>query len=260
MVEPDRIRTYAQVLQRHPVFRQLVLWYVASRIRDAILNSDEADSALLAEVTNINQRQIARLEKYLMVYWKQLEFWDFCATEILARIEAWTVSGERPANIGSGGLATGFRDPALSNLEADKEAEVRDRFAADAAAWLIERLGLLKVEETQLAELLGLKAEAIPVKESHSKLSQLQKKILLKLMDTARGPYKPVPWKPAEWFGEQTRSDHAAISRALKKMEARGLVVRRAAGREGLSKRTALLELTAFGYQSIKLLTRTKNI
>ena len=59
MVERDRIRTYAQVLQRHPVFRQLVLWYVGSRIRDAILNSDEADSALLAEVTNINQRQIA---------------------------------------------------------------------------------------------------------------------------------------------------------------------------------------------------------
>ena len=94
MVEPDRIRTYAQVLQRHPVFRQLVLWYVGSRIRDAILNSDEADSALLAEVTKINQRQIVRLEKHLTTYLKQPEFWEVCATEILARIEAWTVSGE----------------------------------------------------------------------------------------------------------------------------------------------------------------------
>lgn len=260
MVDRARIQTYAQELRDQEVFLGLVLYYVASRLQHEILNADEATDTLLSDGLIIKEYQIEHLRDGLKDFLIPSEFWEFCAEQILVRIEDWKRTGERPANIGSGGLATGFRNPRLSKFkeEADKEAEVRDRFAADAADWLIARLAPGQLEVAALEELTGLKLVREQLKSRTTKLSQLQTKILLKLLEVAKGYRNPVPWTPAAWFGEQSDSDRAAISRALKKLEERGLVVRKSLHHKGQPKRTANLELTDLGWRSAKLLTRKK--
>lgn len=256
MVDRARIQTYAEELQRQEIFLGLVLYYVASRLQHKILNSGEVIPTLLSNGLIINEHQIRHLRTCLEEPLTQSEFWEFCAEQILTRIEEWTHTGKRPVNIGSGGLATGFRQSTLSKEDAAKEAEVRDRFAADAADWLIAQLELKQLDVEQLEELTGLKIERELLQKGTNKLSQLQKKILLKLLEATKGHrHNPVPWTPAAWFGAQSDSDRAVTSRALKKLEERQLVVRRASNREGVPKRTALLELTDLGWRSAKLLT-----
>jgi hypothetical protein len=259
MVDRARIQTYAQELANQHIFLQLVLYYVASRLQHEILNSDEADT-LLGGVTSISQGQISHLQEQLSETLYEPEFLETCAANILEQLEVWQTSGKRPENMGSGGLATGFRKPGLSEEAASREAEVRDRYAADAADFLIAKQGLLQYDVAQLDELIGLKAERERVKAASSKLSQLQKKILLELLKQTTGyQRKPVPWVPREWFGDLTDSKRAAISHALKQLEARELVLRKASGQKGRALRTALIEFTDLGYRSAKRLQQTVN-
>jgi DNA-binding MarR family transcriptional regulator len=260
MVEPDRIRAYAQALQQQPVFRQLVLWYVAYTLQHELLNTGEEARALLANDMHISQEQILHLEEQLAEALHQPAFWETCATKILEQLDAWQASGQRPDNLERGGLATGSRHPLFSSEEAIREAEVRDRFAAEAAALLIEHLGLLHYEVAQLDELLGLKAKQERLKKASSKLSQLQKKILLALFEKAGGYRQPVTWEPTVWFGPLTGPQRTAISHALKQLEARALIRRQAATDKGLALRTAFVELTALGYQVVQKLLQTTHI
>ena len=256
MVNRARIRTYAQELANQYIFLQLVLYYVASRLQHEILNLDEADT-LLGGVTSISQGQISHLQEQLSETLYEPEFLETCAANILEQLEVWQTSGKRPKKTGSGGLATGFCKPGLTKEAASREAEVRDRYAADAADFLIAKQGLLKYDVAQLDALLGLSIERKRVKSGSARLSQLQKKILLKLLEATKGHRNnPVPWTPAAWFGEQSDSDRAATSRALKRLEERGLVVRTSLEHKRLPKRTALIELTDLGYRLAKTVNK----
>jgi len=260
MVKLEQIQTYAQTLHYHPVFLTLVTWYVASRLLQEILNSDIAAEGLLNGDVQLSQRHLSHLKEQLAEALHEPEFLETCAANILKQLEIWNTSGQRPSNLGNGGLATGFHNPELPEEEAIREAEVRDRFAADAAELLIVRRGLLQYDVAQLDELIGLKAERERVKAASSKLSQLQKKILLELLKQTTGyQRKPVPWVPREWFGDLTDSKRAAISHALKQLEARELVLRKASGQKGRALRTALIEFTDLGYRSAKRLQQTVN-
>jgi hypothetical protein len=57
-----------------------------------------------------------------------------------------------------------------------------------------------------------------------------------------------IPWAPSHWYGAWTRADAAAFSRALRRLERRGLVERLPARPSGAT-RTTHVRLTARGWE-----------
>lgn len=257
MAERDEIRKYAHTLANHPVFLSVVLYHVASKIRHELLNLVDRQGPLDVEAI-IDHHQLRYLERYFVDYLNQPEFWELCAEWILPKLEAWRMSGERPDLSETGGLASRFRDLGLSEEDADKEAELRDRYAPVAADFLVEKLDLPNCSVDELEDLLGLKVLRAKVKKSIHKLSQLQKNILTRLMEETKGVrHQSVRWNPTAWFGQLSDSDHAAIARSLKKLEARGLIIRRS--KQGtVPERASYIQLTAIGYRATKVLVTEK--
>lgn len=64
------------------------------------------------------------------------------------------------------------------------------------------------------------------INEGKRKLSKLQIEILLDLYALSIGGLAPATWIPSKVLGSQTPADWSAVSRALKRLEERGLIVR----------------------------------
>lgn len=254
MVEREKIRWYAQKLANQANFLARVLYYVATNIHYTLLNSEELGNDSLDEII-IDRHQILSLERHFADYLNKPDFWEICAEQILSQLEAWQTEGKRPDGIGRGIFATFIRDPDFPEDETEKLSEVRDRYAADAADLLLQQIEWAKDKPERLKEILGVNIIKAKVKEAASKLSKQQRTVLLKVHEeTKQGQNKPVLWKPAQWFGEQTDSERAALSRALKKLEERGLIVRKSSKQKGVPKRTAYVELTDTGHRAVKML------
>jgi len=83
------------------------------------------------------------------------------------------------------------------------------------------------------------------------RLSQLQRVILCHIWREAIAEglvSAAIPWAPSDWLGAWTRVDAAAASRALRRLERRGLVERLPARPAG-ARRTTHVRLTDRGYE-----------
>lgn len=94
--------------------------------------------------------------------------------------------------------------------------------------------------------------------KANHKLSKTQKQILLRIAEVTKlKPYKPVPWVPEKLFGTLTPAKRTTISHAIKTLEKRKLIVRRAESRTRKHTgqrhlRTAMVLITPLGLQVVR--------
>ncbi|MBA2750457.1 MAG: hypothetical protein H0U45_17450 [Tatlockia sp.] len=145
-------------------------------------------------------------------------------------------------------------DPSLPIDVGYKEAYFLTMFAFKAKEELLKRFSRKSRQELEQLLDLTLKEET---EKAGSKLSKLQKEILTKVLnpESIIGLYG-IKWGSEEWFGRSTPSDRAAFSRAIKRLESRGLIYRLSDRGRLAPQRTASLSLTLLGYLVVKRLIR----
>jgi predicted transcriptional regulator len=126
-----------------------------------------------------------------------------------------------------------------------------DNFPWDESAWrelqIISRHTRKVAKELLRSNLSKLDFDALEnqhqlwqrlsVGKASLKLSKMQKQILAKLLEKIRVTKSPdVEWSPGDWFEALDPSKQAIYSRALQRLESRGLVVRQSINANSLDK------------------------
>lgn len=144
-----------------------------------------------------------------------------------------------------------------------KEHWIVSQCTSKAASELL-RQNISNIDFKSLKNLLW---HRLDVGTASYRLSQLQKNILFKLVErTESSGGREVEWKASEWFGETTPSKQASYSRALERLESRGLVIRQSVSasnrdkstkaiKRGSKKLTTHIKLTDLGLMIGKQLT-----
>lgn len=254
MLDHEQIQTYAQKLAEQGAFLPMVLLYVGFKLNEQRLNlTYTPQSPASGEGFIVDRQVIQNLEQHFADYLSKPDFWEESAAAILRHL-----SIEQNALLkDGGGLASRFNDPAFSPNFAVREAQARDSYALIAAESLLEQLDLPNLSLEALEKLLGLNIMRTQAQQASYKLSQLQKKVLLKLLEESKksGDTRFL-WTPAKWFGASA-SKRAVLSRSLKSLEKRNLILSKSSTGERVPDRTAVIELTHLGYELAKLLTST---
>lgn len=119
-------------------------------------------------------------------------------------------------------------------------------FSQQATEGILEQLDVPKLDLQKLEVLIGLRPKNED--EAIAKLSKLQNEILIKASGESA-------ISTEKWVGESTPSTRAAFSRALKRLENPGLIIRQSVREKTSPKRTTYIKLTKLGNAVIKRLT-----
>ena len=204
MDAPQSVAKYAETLEKEGKLKQVTLINIASSLNLHLARLEP--DLWLGVPFCIDFDVLARLEKHFNSTFNQ-DFWLWSAGFVLHRIEAY--KQDEQVRVGT------EEDIAITSC------------GATLAGIILRDSGTWDLSANEIEDLLGRSQET---KQATRKLSQLQKQLLLKIFKN-RDDKQSTPWCPEEWFGipapNEILSKQAAWSRALARLENRGLLTRK---------------------------------
>lgn len=209
----------------------------------------------------------SNIEKFLKNPFQEQDLWEQKAAWILGKLDAWN-AGQPPEAIPS----VLSRTPGAETGRVSKESYLIQLCAFYTATEFLTQLDLPNFSLTELEIVLELRPG---MNETTQKLSQLQKKILVKLLEKTGAASESTSedlgfeWKPwewfegSEWFDKTKSSRRINLSRSLKNLEDRGLIIRQSI-QDGYKseplRRTTHVKLTGLGRLTTKMLTNKSQL
>jgi hypothetical protein len=273
--EPDRIQKYAAKLQQGSFLDVVmtdmfieVMHQYSEKLASSLQGQDNTtlnqpffqtveateDSVNVGFFLSPREAEL-NIENFLKEVFQEQTFWEQKAAWILKKLDKWK-AGLNPEAI----PIVFNRIPEAQTGMLNKETYIIYLCAFYTATEFLKQLDLPSFSLTDLEILLGLRQG---MNEATQKLSQLQKKILVRLVektesDSENGSadlgfeWNPWEWfKESKWFDKTKPSRRINLSRSLKNLEDRGLIIRQAAN----GKRTTHVKLTGLGRFVSKMLT-----